>query len=160
MKRKLNNSLNLHKTHLYPIKSLKFLHNSNNVVLGIGGNIGNVKQIFHKLFLALKCDARFHILQTSPLLKNPPFGYTNQDDFLNGIIVVQTKLSPKELLKQINRYEKRFGRVRTFQDAPRTLDIDIIFYDDKKINTKDLIIPHKDWYKRDSVTIPLEYIDA
>ena len=58
----------------------------------------------------------------------------------------------------MQRLETRFGRKRSFQDAPRTLDIDIIFFDNKKIHTKKLIIPHKDWANRESVIIPLKYM--
>ncbi len=93
---------------------------------------------------------------TSPLLLNPPFGFLDQNDFLNGIIAIKTNLAPNDFLKNMQRLEKRFGRKRSFQDAPRTLDIDIIFFDNKKINTEDLIIPHKDWANRESVIIPLE----
>ena len=81
-----------------------------------------------------------------------------QNYFLNGIIAIKTNLAPNEFLKNMQRLEKRFGRKRSFQDAPRTLDIDIIFLDDKKINTKKLIIPHKDWANRESVIIPLNYM--
>lgn len=95
---------------------------------------------------------------TSPLLKNPPFGYLEQNDFLNGIIVIKTNLAPNEFLKNMQRLENRFGRKRSFQDAPRTLDIDIIFFDKKKINTEQLIIPHKGWANRESVIIPLNYM--
>ena len=126
------------------------------VTLGIGGNIGNTKRIFDKLILCLKKDARFTLLITSPLLQNPPFGFLEQSDFLNGIIRLQTNLCPNAFLKAMQRYENKFGRKRSFQDAPRTLDIDVIFFDNKKINTANLIIPHKNWANRESVIIPLK----
>ncbi len=128
------------------------------VTIGIGGNIGNTKSIFDKLILCLKKDSRFTLLITSPLLKNPPFGFLEQSDFLNGIITLQTDLSTNAFLKAMQRYEIKFGRKRSFQDAPRTLDIDIIFFDNKKINKENLIIPHKNWANRESVIIPLKYI--
>ncbi len=126
------------------------------VTIGIGGNIGNTKSIFDKLILCLKKDSRFTLLITSPLLKNPPFGFLEQSDFLNGIITLQTDLSTNAFLKAMQRYEIKFGRKRSFQDAPRTLDIDIIFFDNKKINKENLIIPHKNWANRESVIIPLK----
>nr|WP_252971066.1 2-amino-4-hydroxy-6-hydroxymethyldihydropteridine diphosphokinase [Aliarcobacter cryaerophilus] len=95
---------------------------------------------------------------SSPLLKNPPFGFLQQSDFLNGIITLKTDLCAVDFLQAMQRYEKKFGRKRSFQDAPRTLDIDIIFFDNKKINRKNLIIPHKNWANRESVIIPLKYI--
>jgi 2-amino-4-hydroxy-6-hydroxymethyldihydropteridine diphosphokinase len=136
----------------------KKLRDDLTLFIGIGGNIGDTKKIFDKLILSLKGDSRFDLLITSPLLLNPPFGYLEQNEFLNGIIILKTNLSPNEFLKNMNRLEKRFGRKRSFQDAPRTLDIDIIFFDNKKINTKKLIIPHKDWANRESVLIPLKHL--
>ena len=156
MKKKLTQKLTLFYTSNFP---KRFNCNSAKkyaVTIGIGGNIGNTKKIFDKLILCLKKDARFTLLMTSPLLRNPPFGFLQQSDFLNGIITLQTNLCPNAFLKAMQRYENKFGRKRSFQDAPRTLDIDIIFFDDKKINTENLIIPHKNWASRESVIIPLK----
>lgn len=156
MKKKLSNKLTLFYTSNYPKKLKKSSSKKYLVTIGIGGNIGNMKKTFDKLLLCLKSDKRFDILKTSPLLLNPPFGYLNQNDFLNGIIAIKTNLCPNDFLKAMQRYENRFGRKRSFQDAPRTLDIDIIFFANKKIHTKKLIIPHTDWANRESVIIPLK----
>ena len=158
LKKKLSPDLTL---FYYPNFPKKFNITSNkkySVTIGIGGNIGNTKKIFDKLILCLKKDSRFTLLMTSPLLKNPPFGFLEQSDFLNGIITLKTDLYPNKFLKAMQRYEKKFGRKRSFQDAPRTLDIDIIFFDNKKIDIKSLVIPHKNWANRESVIIPLKYI--
>ncbi|QKE27941.1 6-hydroxymethyl-7,8-dihydropterin pyrophosphokinase [Arcobacter acticola] len=155
MKKKLTQNLTLFYTSNYPKKFNSTSNKKYSVTIGIGGNIGNTKKIFDKLILCLKKDSRFTLLMTSPLLQNPPFGFLEQSDFLNGIIALKTNLAPNEFLKNMQRLEKRFGRKRSFQDAPRTLDIDIIFFNNKKINTKDLIVPHKDWANRESVIIPL-----
>ena len=158
MKKKLSPNLTLFYTSNFP----KIFNISSNkkysVTIGVGGNIGDTKKIFDKLILCLKKDSRFTLHKTSPLLKNPPFGFLEQSDFLNGIIRLQTDLCAFEFLQAMQRYEKKFGRKRSFQDAPRTLDIDIIFFDKKKINSKNLIIPHKNWANRESVIIPLKYI--
>ena len=159
MKKKLSDTLTLYKTNNFPYINPKKSQKRYFVTIGIGGNIGDVKKTFDKLFLSISKDTRFDIVMTSPLLRNPPFGYLNQNDFLNGIISLKTNLSPNEFLKNMQRLENRFGRKRSFQDAPRTLDIDIIFFHDKKINTQDLIIPHKDWANRESVIIPLKYMN-
>ena len=158
MKKKLTNKLTLFYTPNFPKFFNKSSNKKFNVTIGIGGNIGNMKRTFDKLLLCLKQDSRFTILSTSPLLKNPPFGFLEQNDFLNGIIAIKSNLCPNDFLKAMQRYENKFGRKRSFQDAPRTLDIDIIFFDNKKINTKKLIIPHKDWANRESVIIPLKHI--
>ncbi|MFK2823475.1 2-amino-4-hydroxy-6-hydroxymethyldihydropteridine diphosphokinase [Arcobacter sp. YIC-80] len=159
MKKKLNEKLTLLKTPNFPFYSKKTSNKKYHVTIGIGGNIGNVKQTFDKLFLSLCKNTKFDILMTSPLLINPPFGYLEQNDFLNGIIALKTNLCPNEFLKNMQRLENRFGRKRSFQDAPRTLDIDIIFFEKKKINSEHLIIPHKDWANRESVIIPLKYMN-
>ena len=158
MKKKLSQNLTIFYTPNFPKKFNKTSSKKYLITLGIGGNIGDIKKTFDKLILCLKNDSRFTLLMTSPLLQNPPFGFLEQNDFLNGIIMIESDLCPNELLKAMQRYETKFGRKRSFQDAPRTLDIDIIFFDNKKINTKNLIIPHKNWANRESVIIPLKYM--
>ena len=156
MKKKLTQNLTLFYTANFPKKFNASSSKKYTVTIGIGGNIGNTKKLFDKLILCLKQDSRFTLLMTSPLLRNPPFGFLEQNDFLNGIIRLKTNLCPNSFLKAMQRYENKFGRKRSFQDAPRTLDIDIIFFDNKKINTENLIIPHKNWANRESVIIPLK----
>lgn len=158
MKKKISDTLTLLFYNNFPRFMKEQSYKKYKVTLGIGGNIGNVKMTFDKLLLCLNNDNRFDILQTSPLLINPAFGFLDQKDFLNGIITLKTNLAPNEFLKNMQRLEIRYGRKRSFQDAPRTLDIDIIFFANKKVNTKKLIIPHKSWQNRESVTIPLKYI--
>ena len=158
MKKNISSELTLYFSNHFPYSSSIKSKKIYTVVLGIGGNIGDVNMRFNKLFLSLKNDSRFDIIKTTPLLKNPPFGYLEQNYFLNGLIKLQTNLSPIVLLNEMQRYECRFGRVRSFKDAPRTLDIDIIFFDNKKIDTKRLTIPHKQWKNRKSVTMPLKIL--
>jgi 2-amino-4-hydroxy-6-hydroxymethyldihydropteridine diphosphokinase len=146
----------------FPYKSIQNAKHKYTYIIGIGGNIGNVKLRFDMLFKNLFNNNKFTILQTSPLLINPPFGYLEQDDFINGIMQINTSLPLLKFLKSMQKLELRYGRKRSFKDAPRTLDIDIIFAKNKQkilsINHKDLIIPHPSWKQRESVTIPLEYI--
>ena len=162
MKRKLTNKLSLFYTNNYPYSSNKNSTKAYEITLGIGGNMRNVIHTFNKLFLYLKSNTKIDIIKTSPILQNPPFGYLEQDDFLNAIIVIKTNKSPIEALRMCWLYENRLGRIRTFQDAPRTLDIDIIFIKKQnkhlRLNTKDLIVPHKGYKQRPSVLIPLQYI--
>jgi len=158
MRQRLTDKLTLFFKPNFPRKIVKSSNKKYEVTIGIGGNIGNVKRRFDKLLLALVQNGKFDVIKTSPLLKNPPFGFLNQDDFINGIVVLKTNLSVNCFFKSMQRLENRYGRKRSFQDAPRTLDIDIIFFDNKKINTKKLIIPHIDWANRESVTIPLKHM--
>ena len=158
MKKSINKNLTQFNTNNFPYKSNIKSTKYNTATIGIGGNIGNVIARFNILFNMLKSDGRFTIVQTSPILKNPPFGYLNQYYFYNSIIVLKTNVEPFQLLKILQRYEYRFKRTRSFKDAPRTLDLDIIFFNNKKIDTATLIIPHKDYKNRDSVMIPLSYL--
>lgn len=124
-------------------------------VVGIGGNEGDVRKRFRNLYMYLKGSSLVSISETSPILRNPPFGYLNQDDFYNAVMVIRTSLPPKAFLKFLLHVEKIFGRKRSFKNAPRTLDLDIIFFDDIKYNDKNLNIPHPSWSKRESVVLPL-----
>jgi 2-amino-4-hydroxy-6-hydroxymethyldihydropteridine diphosphokinase len=162
MKQKLNSTLTNFYTSFFPIQRGYKNNYTYEYILGIGGNIGNTKQIFHKLFLALQSNKDYNIIQTAPILKNPPFGYLEQNYFYNSVLYIQTNKAPYEVLRVMQRYEKRFKRKRAFQDAPRTLDIDIVFA--KKgndfITSKDplLFLPHRGWKDRESVLYPLSFL--
>ncbi len=164
MKRKLTDKLSLFYTNNYPFVNSRLSNKVYEITLGIGGNIGDIKNRFNKLFLYLKSNTKIDIVKTSPILQNPPFGYLDQDDFLNAIIVIKTNKTPSEVLRLCWIYENRLGRKRSFKDAPRTLDIDIIFIKKQNkylnLNTKDLIVPHIGYKQRASVLIPLECIKA
>jgi len=147
-----NNSI-IH-TEIYPtLCNVKYKNNI--VLLGVGGNIGDSIRLFHKLFHYFQRSSILNILESSIILKNPPFGYLNQSDFYNTTLLVSTKLSAKELLRYILKVEDYFGRIREFQDGPRTLDIDIILYNNISIKSPKLTIPHPKYRERDSVQIPM-----
>jgi 2-amino-4-hydroxy-6-hydroxymethyldihydropteridine diphosphokinase len=134
------------------------IRGSKKVLLGIGGNIGNVVRRFERLLAYLDRSSLVQVLETAPILKNPPFGYTEQGDFYNSLLLVETQLTAKMLLRYVLGVEKIFGRKRSFKDAPRTLDIDIIFYENVKMETQNLTLPHPGWKHRDSVLIPLSHL--
>lgn len=155
IKRKLDDGLITFKNLRYANKSgAKSLHRFVATV-GLGGNVGDVKRRFEHFFVYLKRDKRAELLYTSLILKNPPFGFVNQDDFFNSIIVLKTSMQPKRFLDYLMRLEKKFARKRSFANAPRTLDLDIIFFDNRAIKTPKLQIPHAKWFERESVLIPL-----
>ena len=155
LKRKLNNDLTIYKGLRYRFKTVQKTNFRHQVVVGLGGNIGDVKRRFDHLFYFLKKSVQVEVLQTSSILKNPPFGFLDQDDFFNALIVLKTDLQPMQMLRYLQRVEKRFGRKRSFANAPRSLDLDIIFFDNITINTEVLTLPHPGWNKRESVVIPL-----
>ncbi|HHD81454.1 MAG TPA: 2-amino-4-hydroxy-6-hydroxymethyldihydropteridine diphosphokinase [Campylobacterales bacterium] len=153
------NSLYIQNLYPYQRKSTAINHKYN-ALLGIGGNIGDVRRRFNHLFIYLKKSPYVSIIETTPIIKNPPFGYLEQDYFYNSLIYIKTSLKPKALLKYILHIEKKFSRKRSFQDAPRTLDIDMIFYEDLYMHSKELTLPHPSWQERDSVLIPMSYIKS
>ncbi len=120
--------------------------------------MGDLFVRFNRLFYSFQKSFVVDIVQTSPILKNPPFGYIDQPDFYNTIIILKTNLSPQELLKYLLYVEKIYKRERLFKDSPRTLDLDIIFYDKIKMSKNNLVIPHPHFHQRESVLIPLSYI--
>jgi 2-amino-4-hydroxy-6-hydroxymethyldihydropteridine diphosphokinase len=130
------------------------------VLLGIGGNIGDVLRRFEHLFGYWQRSGVLSVTATSPILRNPPFGYTDQADFLNAVVEIETSLPPKALLRYILDTEKRFGRKRSFKDAPRTLDIDMLLYEDVTMQTSRLTLPHPGFARRPSVQIPLGYLKS
>jgi 2-amino-4-hydroxy-6-hydroxymethyldihydropteridine diphosphokinase len=156
IKRELTNNLTVFKSLRFPYISSKKKYFRYEVVIGIGGNIGDVRRRFNHLFTFFQKDKRVQLLESSLILKNPPFGYIKQEDFFNSIIKLRVNMQPLQLLNYLMRVEKKFSRKRSFKDAPRTLDLDIIFFEKRKINSEILTIPHKDWQNRDSVLIPLK----
>ncbi|MBD3809379.1 MAG: 2-amino-4-hydroxy-6-hydroxymethyldihydropteridine diphosphokinase [Sulfuricurvum sp.] len=126
------------------------------VVLGVGGNIGDTRRRMNHLWHYLGKLPQICRIRSGVILRNPPFGFLDQNDFDNTVIEVATSLTPRVFLRLIWRIEKRFGRRRSFANAPRTLDLDILFFDNRKIITKELTIPHPHWKERSSVMIPLK----
>lgn len=155
IKRKLSKSLTTFKGLHFGYKAVQRSSHRYRVTVGIGGNMGDVKRRFEHLFIYLKKDFRVELLHTSLILKNPPFGYETQDDFFNSIIVLQVSMQPMVFLDYLMRLEKKFARRRSFANAPRTLDLDIIFFDNRVINRPKLQIPHPSWSERESVVIPM-----
>jgi 2-amino-4-hydroxy-6-hydroxymethyldihydropteridine diphosphokinase len=126
------------------------------VYIALGGNVGNVSESFKVATNKIK-RLIGPVISESSLYITEPWGNKNQDDFLNQVICSQTLLSPGAVLKNILTIEKTMGRNRNKdnQFAPRTIDIDILFYDEKIINKNNLIIPHPRLHLRNFVLTPL-----
>ncbi len=153
--RTLSPTLTLYKEPGFPASYIPVAHFRHRAIIGIGGNIGDVKRRFFHLLVYLRRQPHIEVLHTAPILQNPPFGYSDQDDFLNSVIEISTSMRPLELLNFLLRTEKRFGRKRSFANAPRTLDLDLIFFDKVKMKSPKLTLPHPHWAERESVLIPL-----
>jgi len=129
------------------------------VYIGIGSNLGDKLYFCEKAISEILKTDRNKLLVKSSLFKTQPIGYTSQDWFVNGVIKIETDLEPSELLRTLKTIEARLGRTDTFQWGPRTIDLDILFFDDVELHTRDLQIPHPLIQKRRFVLIPLAEID-
>src|SRR5262245_33888202 len=94
----------------------------------------------------------------SRVYETPPWGYADQPKFLNQAVRVDTYVGPEPLLKHLKRLEVALGRVPSFQNGPRLIDIDILFYNDLVLNTPSLVIPHPQLHERAFVLMPLNDI--
>lgn len=133
---------------------------SKSVVLGIGANIGTQDKIlarFWHLLCFFASHSRIFDISTSPIYRNPPFGYANQAHFYNALVTLSTSLSLLQIYALVFYAERKFGRVRKreFKNAPRMIDIDIIFYSDCIFRAKYLTLPHPSYHNRASVLIPM-----
>ena len=123
--------------------------------LGIGGNLGDPLRRFERLRVYLARRRDLELLECSPILINPPFGYRDQPPFANAVLRIRTRLSPLALLDRLLEIERKFGRRRSFPNAPRTLDIDLLFYRGRTMEHPRLRLPHPGWRERLSVLMPL-----
>ena len=124
------------------------------VYLGLGTNIGNRKENLEKALGFLNSN-NTKLLKVSSFLETAPYGFLEQDDFLNAACLIKTNLTPEKLLVFLNSIEEKMGRVRLEHWGPRIIDIDILLYNDFVVNDKKLIIPHADMLNRDFVLKPL-----
>jgi len=127
--------------------------------IGIGSNLGDKLHYCEKsISEIIKIDCH-KLLAKSSLFKTEPMGYPSQDWFVNGVIKIETDLEPFELLRTLKTIEAQLGRTETFRWGPRTIDLDILFFDDIQIQTGELKIPHPLIQDRKFVLIPLAEID-
>lgn len=128
------------------------------VYIATGSNLGNKEANIEKAVSLLDEDKRTRVVKRSSLIVTEPMGEVKQDDFLNGAVEVMTLRSPMELLALIGEIEHTLKRVREIHWGPRTIDLDIIFYDDIVMNTETLTIPHVGMQDREFVLKPLAEI--
>ena len=129
-------------------------------LIALGGNVGDVRATFDKAITNIRGMAQGILLARSSDYATPPWGNVEQDRFVNACIEVETALDPHALLFTLHRIEKRFGRDRAHEQrwGPRTLDLDLIAYDDMSIDTPDLTLPHPRLFERAFVLVPLAEI--
>ncbi len=125
--------------------------------IGVGSNLGDREKNI-RIAINLFKKAKINILKKSHLIETKPVGGPKQGKFLNGVLEVETTLEPQKLLKTIKLIEQKLGRVKTVKNGPRTIDIDILLYENKVLKTPQLIIPHPRMHERNFVIKPLKEI--
>lgn len=126
--------------------------------IALGSNMGDRQGYLNMGVEELKRTPGCQVNSVSAWINTAPYGGVEQDDFLNGCLTMRTLLPPEELLDRLHQIEQMANRVREIHWGPRTLDLDIIFYDDLVMGTPTLQIPHIEMHKRDFVLVPLNEI--
>jgi 2-amino-4-hydroxy-6-hydroxymethyldihydropteridine diphosphokinase len=127
--------------------------------IGVGSNQGDSVRICRDVFDLLQKHPAISILGTSSLYRTSPVGVTEQNWFINAAVVLHTRLAPQALLELMLEVEKSFGRVRTIKWGPRSLDLDILFYEDIQLDLPGLKVPHPLMSERLFVLAPLAEIE-
>ena len=127
------------------------------VYLSAGSNLGDRKSNLQEAIAALKRQ-RAVVQKAASIYETEPMGFLSQPWFLNTAIEIETAFSPLELLDCCQTIEREHGRFRTFANAPRTLDLDILLYNDLIMNAPRLVIPHPRMAERKFVLVPLAEI--
>lgn len=127
--------------------------------IGLGSNLGDRKGNLRAAISHLENSGFVTIAAISPFYDTVAQGYEDQPDFLNCVVKVQTSLEPEELLKILKGIEKKMGRERTERWGPRTIDLDILFYDTLVVRNNGLRIPHPEVHKRWFVLKPMSDIE-
>lgn len=131
----------------------------NTVFIALGTNIEPRLTYLQKALHELSMEENISIIKQSSIYETAPVGYTNQSDFLNMVIQVDTNLSPLDLLDQCQQIERELGRKRAIRFGPRTIDLDILLYNQENRQTERLILPHPRMHERAFVLIPLHELD-
>lgn len=129
--------------------------------IGLGSNLGDREATINRAVELLSADARIDVLRVSSLRDTDPVDYVDQPRFLNGACLIETGLDPRELLKRLNSIESTLGRKRNHgpRFGPRTIDLDLLLYDDEVIDSPGLTVPHPRLTERRFVLEPLYELD-
>ncbi len=139
---------------MQPLHTKKYI----NVYLSLGSNLGNRREnIVSASTLIHKKVGK--IVKSSHFYETQPYGKTDQDAFVNQVVMVNTLLDPRAMLEEITKIERELGRERKEKWGPRTIDIDILFYGKRIIRDKGLEIPHPELHKRAFVLVPMMELD-
>ena len=123
--------------------------------IGLGSNLGESGEQLRRALADIAALPGTRLLAQSSLYRSAPVGYLDQPDFVNAVAKIETTLTPQALLAALLRIEQHYGRERAFHNAPRTLDLDVLLYDDLQLHEHGLTIPHPQMHRRAFVLLPL-----
>jgi 2-amino-4-hydroxy-6-hydroxymethyldihydropteridine diphosphokinase len=123
--------------------------------VGIGSNLDDPRRQVMDAFDALDRLAHTRVVKKSSLYRSAPIGHAEQPDFVNAVAQLETALSAERLLAELQELEQRQGRKRSFPNAPRTLDLDVLLFGDARIQSPELVVPHPRMHERAFVLKPL-----
>lgn len=126
--------------------------------VALGSNLENPEAQIEAAFDALATIAGSRLVKSSSLYRTAPVGFADQPDFINAVCALETALAPRALLDALLALEAARGRARTFANAPRTLDLDILLYGGQSIAGHGLTVPHPRMHERAFVLVPLAEI--
>jgi 2-amino-4-hydroxy-6-hydroxymethyldihydropteridine diphosphokinase len=127
--------------------------------IGLGANLGNAAMAVRQALAAIAALSGVQGTRASSLYGSAPVD-AGGADYVNAVLQVQTTLSPQQLLAALQGIEQHAGRERSYRNAPRTLDLDLLLYGAQVIDTPDLVVPHPRMWERAFVLLPLAEIDA
>lgn len=129
----------------------------NSAYIALGSNLKTPERMMRRAIKNIAALSHTHIVCCAPFYKNPAVGRRGAPDFINTVLHIKTRLTPHQLLSKLQGIEKRLGRVRKAPWAPRTIDCDLILYEDRKITHPKLTLPHPRHQEREFVLHPLQY---
>lgn len=138
--------------------SVKIHRGWHDVAIALGSNMGDSKKFLDEAVEKVGQLPDTKVIKVATYITTKPYGGVEQDDFLNSAMTIRTMLTPTELLDRLHDIEREAGRERIIRWGPRTLDLDILLYDDLVMDTEDLTIPHIEMHLRDFVLKPLAEI--
>ncbi|PWT28981.1 2-amino-4-hydroxy-6-hydroxymethyldihydropteridine diphosphokinase [Butyrivibrio fibrisolvens] len=138
--------------------SVKIHRGWHDVAIALGSNMGDSKKFLDDAVEKVGQLPDTKVIKVATYITTKPYGGVEQDDFLNSAMTIRTMLTPTELLDRLHDIEREAGRERIIHWGPRTLDLDILLYDDLVMDTEDLTIPHIEMHLRDFVLKPLAEI--
>lgn len=126
--------------------------------VALGANLGDPAATVRAAIEALREMPQARLLTSSSLYRTAPVGLKHQPDFINAVAMLETVLTPGEMLTRLFAIEARFGRIRSIRNAPRTLDLDLLLCDDQVLTLPELTLPHPRMTERAFVLVPLAEI--